>query len=139
MKKVCKFIVEHSKTILIIFIPILILCALSINKVNIEYSITSYLPADTDTKKALDIMDNEFVTYGTSTFLIRNISYDDANKLKDEIEELDGVKSLPFENTSDYYASSSALFTITYDGTEDDQVCVDAYSSLPATTTESLK
>ena len=130
MKKVCKFIVEHSKAILIIFIPILILCALSINKVNIEYSITSYLPADTDTKKALDIMDNEFVTYGTSTFLIRNISYEDASKLKDEIEELDGVKSLPFENTSDYYASSSALFTITYDGTEDDQICVDAYNKI---------
>lgn len=68
MKKICKFIVDHAKTILILFIPILILCALSIDKVNIEYSITSYLPASTDTKKALDIMDEEFVTYGTSTF-----------------------------------------------------------------------
>lgn len=130
MKKICKFIVEHAKTILILFIPILILCALSIDKVNIEYSITSYLPASTDTKKALDIMDEEFVTYGTSTFLIRNITYEDASKLKDEIEELPGVKSLPFENTKDYYSSSSALFTITYDGTEDDQICVDAYNQV---------
>ena len=130
MKKICKFIVDHAKTILILFIPILILCALSIDKVNIEYSITSYLPASTDTKKALDIMDEEFVTYGTSTFLIRNITYEDASKLKDEIEELPGVKSLPFENTKDYYSSSSALFTITYDGTEDDQICVDAYNQV---------
>lgn len=97
MKKICKFIVDHAKTILILFIPILILCALSIDKVNIEYSITSYLPASTDTKKALDIMDEEFVTYGTSTFLIRNITYEDASKLKDEIEELPGVKSLPLK------------------------------------------
>lgn len=52
MKKICKFIVDHAKTILILFIPILILCALSIDKVNIEYSITSYLPASTDTKKS---------------------------------------------------------------------------------------
>ena len=59
MKKICKFIVDHAKTILILFIPILILCALSIDKVNIEYSITSYLPASTDTKKALDIIVNE--------------------------------------------------------------------------------
>lgn len=97
MKKICKFIVDHSKAILIIFIPILILCALSIDKVNIEYSITSYLPASTDTKKALDIMDEEFVTYGTSTLLIRNISYEDAASLKESIEELPGVKSLPLK------------------------------------------
>lgn len=130
MKKFASFIVNHSKLILIIFIPILILCALTMDKVNVEYSITSYLPADTDTKKGLDIMDNEFVTYGTSTFLIRNITYEDASELVEKIEDIDGVKELPFENTEDYYKSSSALFTITYDGTEDDQRCVDAYNEV---------
>lgn len=130
MKKFASFIVNHSKLILFIFIPVLILCGLARDKVNIEYSITSYLPADTDTKKGLDIMDNEFVTYGTSTFLIRNITFDEANELKEEIIEIEGVKDLPFENTEDYYKSSSALFTITYDGTEDDQICVDAYNKV---------
>lgn len=130
MKNLCKFIVNHSKLILIIFIPIFILCAYSRNLVNIEYSITSYLPESTDTKKGLDIMDNEFVTYGTSTFLIRNITFEDAKNLSEQIEEIEGVKSLPFENTSDYYSQSSALFTITYDGTEDDQICVDAYNTV---------
>ena len=39
MKKICKFIVDHAKTILILFIPILILCALSIDKVNIDQQV----------------------------------------------------------------------------------------------------
>lgn len=130
MKKVARFIVKFSKAIIILFIALIAYSVISIPKVNIEYSVNSYLPNSTDTKRALDIMDEEFVTYGTSTIIIRNISYEDASSLRDEIIAIPGVKDLPFENTSKYYASSSALFTITYDGTEDDAECVEAYNKV---------
>ena len=82
VKKISSFIVKYSKIILVLFIAMIVYSVLSINKVNIEYSVTSYLPLETDTKKALDIMDEEFITYGTSTILIRNITYEDAYRLK---------------------------------------------------------
>ncbi len=130
MKKIANLIVKFSKLITILFVGLIIYSVVSIPKVNIEYSVTSYLPGSTDTKIALDIMDEEFVTYGTSTIIIRNISYEDASELKEQIVALDGVKDLPFENTEKYYKESSALFTITYDGTEDDEVCVNAYNQV---------
>lgn len=130
MKKISSFIVKYSKIILVLFAALIVYSVLSINKVNIEYSVTSYLPIETDTKKALDIMDDEFVTYGTSTILIRNITYEDAYKLKEEIVDIEGVKELKFENTEDYYKESTALFSITYTGDDEDQTSINAYNEV---------
>lgn len=130
MKKISSFIVKYSKIILVLFAALIVYSILSINKVNIEYSVTSYLPIETDTKKALDIMDDEFVTYGTSTILIRNITYEDAYKLKEEIVDIEGVKELKFENTEDYYKESTALFSITYTGDDEDQTSINAYNEV---------
>ena len=130
MKKISSFIVKYSKIILVLFAALIVYSILSINKVNIEYSVTSYLPIETDTKKALDIMDDEFVTYGTSTILIRNIPYEDAYKLTEEIVDIEGVKELKFENTEDYYKESTALFSITYTGDDEDQTSINAYNEV---------
>lgn len=129
MKKIAEFIVKYRKWMLILFLG---LCAFSVwgmTQVKIEYSIEEYLPASTDTKRALDVMDKEFTTYGTATVMVRNVSFDKAKSLHDKIENLDGVKSFTFENTTDYYNKSCALFSITYDGTDEDEVAVAAYNS----------
>lgn len=128
MNKIAKFIVDKKLYIFIVFIAILAYCVWGMTQVNIEYSIESYLPDDTDTKQAIDIMDEEFVTFGTATVMVRNISFPEAQKLHDEIEELDGVKSFEFKNTEDYYKQSCALFNITFEGDEDDERSVAAYN-----------
>ena len=73
-------------------------------------------------------MEEEFVTFGTTKIMLRNISFEDARALHDEIEQLDGVKSFEFHNTEDYYKQSCALFNITFDGDEDDELSVAAYN-----------
>lgn len=103
-------------------------CIWGMGQVKIEYDITSYLPSNTDTKQALDIMEEEFVTFGTTKIMLRNISFEDALVLHDEIEQLDGVKSFDFHNTEDYYKQSCALFNITFDGDADDELSVAAYN-----------
>ncbi len=73
-------------------------------------------------------MEEEFVTFGTTKIMLRNISFEDALVLHDEIEQLDGVKSFDFHNTEDYYKQSCALFNITFDGDADDELSVAAYN-----------
>lgn len=73
-------------------------------------------------------MEEEFVTFGTTKIMLRNISFEDALALHDEIEQLDGVKSFNFHNTEDYYKQSCALFNITFDGDENDELSVAAYN-----------
>lgn len=130
MKGLAKVIVNGRKFFLILFAALMVFSVWGMTKVNIEYSITSYLPPETDTKIALDVMDEEFVTYGMTTVMIKNISYRRALALHDEIEKLDGVKSFDFKNTPDYYKDSCALFKITFDGTDEDEICVAAYNEI---------
>lgn len=130
MNKIARFIVNQRKYIFVLFIGLIAYCIWGMGQVKIEYDITSYLPSNTDTKQALDIMDEEFVTFGTATIMLRNISLDDAMALHDEIEELDGVKSFEFNNTEDYYRQSCALFSITFEGDEDDEASAAAYGKI---------
>lgn len=127
MKKIAEFIVKRRWIIFIIFIIFSAYCVYGTTQLNVEYSITAYLPENTDTRIAIDIMDEEFTTFGSSTVMIRNVSFKTAKRLSDYIREIDGVKSLPFENTEDYYKDSCALFNITFDGDEDDPTSVKAY------------
>lgn len=130
MRKFAQFIVDKRHFIFILFLGIMVFCVWGMQQVEIEYDINSYLPQNTDTKQAIDIMEKEFTTYGTSTIMVKNISYSKAKALHGEIEQFDGVKSFTFNNTTDYYKDSCALFEITYDGDEDDEKCVDAYNGV---------
>ena len=76
MNKIAKFIVEKRALFFVLFAALIIYAIVGIPKVGIEYSITAYLPKDTDTAKALEIMDEEFVTYGMTKIMISNITYE---------------------------------------------------------------
>lgn len=127
MKAVAKFIVEKKNYIFILFLALLVYCVWGMSRVNVEYSIENYLPAETDTKRAIGIMDEEFVTFGTATVMVRNIRFEEAEALAQQIREIDGVKSVPFENTEDYYRQSCALLGITFCGDDTDARSVAAY------------
>lgn len=130
MKRLAKFIVDQRKWILLLFVGIMAFSIWGMTQVKVEYDITSYLPESTDTKMALEIMDDEFVTYGTTTIMLRNVSYKEAKELHDEIEDYEGVKSFPFNSTSDYYKDSCALFQITFNGDDGDPTSVAAYEKI---------
>lgn len=130
MKKIADFIVNVRTVIIFIFVGLMAFSIWGMSQVKIEYDITSYLPEATDTRKALEIMEKEFTTYGTATIMVRNISFEDANTLHNEIAEIDGVKSFEFENTPDYYRESCALFKITFAGDGDDELSANAYYTI---------
>ena len=88
MRAIAKFIVQKRAIFFILFAALIVYCAISIPKVKVEYDITTFLPPKTDTKLALDIMEDEFVTYGTATVMVKNITYDNAEKLHTEIKRI---------------------------------------------------
>ena len=67
------FIVNKRKAIEILFILAIIYSVLSINKVQVNQDITSYLPADSETRQGLSIMDEQFVTYGSAKLTVHII------------------------------------------------------------------
>ena len=84
--------------------------------VKVENDITTYLPADTETRQGLTVMNDNFTTFGTARVMAANIS-DTAGRLKDRIAAVDGVYSVDFDDTDDHYKDASALYSVTFDGT----------------------
>lgn len=123
--KFAAFVVDKRYLFLLLAVIIIIFSIFSRNWVEVENDLSAYLPDDSETKLALDIMEKQFVTYGTAKVMVANITFEDAEKLEDEIKAVKGVRSVEFDQTSDHYASSSALFSITFDYDEDnDEDCL---------------
>jgi len=130
MKKLADFIVDKRRLILILFVLLVFYSVWGMGQIEVEYDIAAYLPEETDTRRAISIMDAEFEDIGASTLIIENITFEEADGLYEEIKDIPGVKSFSFENTEDYYRESSAKFSITFDGDKNDPVSVAAYTKI---------
>lgn len=75
-------------------------------------------------------MDDEFVTYATANIMLSNIPYENAEVIADEIAEIDGVSSITFNDTKEHYASSAALFSVTFSGESKDENVITAMETI---------
>lgn len=132
MMRLARFIVDKRKALYLVFLAAVVFCAASVNKVSVNNDITAYLPADTETRRGLTLMEQEFTTLGSGQFLLTNITYDNAQQLVDTIEQVSGVSSVEFDDTDAHYIGSSALLTVTFDGEADDPVSLDAMDKVKA-------
>ena len=130
MTKVARFIVDKRKAFYLVFIAAFVFCAASINKVQVNNDITSYLPAQTETRRGLTIMDEEFITLGSANVMVSNVTYQTALDLSHKLENIEGVSEVAFDSTEEHYKNSSALFTISFDGEETDPATVEAMNEV---------
>ena len=126
MVKLSTFIVDKRNLFFLITIILVIFSMFSRNWVEVENDLTFYLPEDSETKKALNVMDGEFTTYGTAEVMVANIAYEDAERMLDDLKEIKGVQSIDFDDTTDHYNNASALYSITFDYDETDDACLDS-------------
>lgn len=124
------FIVDKRKAIEILFVFAIIYSVLSVNKVQVNQDITSYLPAESETRRGLTVMEEEFETYGMARVMVSNITYDEAEELVDRIEAVEGVKMVVFDDTEDHYIGTNALYDVTVDGEDEDPVSIGAIKGI---------
>lgn len=124
MEKLATFIVDKRNLFFLLYIFAIVFCFFSTGWVNVENDITTYLPEETETRQGLTLMNDEFVTYGSARVMVSNITYETAEQLKEDMEKIEGVSGITFDDTEDHYINSSALFDITFDGTSDEQISI---------------
>ena len=144
MTKLARFIVDKRKAFYLIFIAAFLFCAASVNKVQVNNDITSYLPSETETRRGLTIMDQEFVTLGSANIMVSNITYETAEALSEEIAAVPGVSGVEFDDTEEHYHDAAALFTVSFEGEEQApetvealervELLLDGYDYYPSTT-----
>lgn len=148
-EKLATFIVDKRNLIFFLYTIAIAFSIVSMSWVKVCNNLTDYLSPDTETRKGLTIMEDEFVTYGTARIMVSHVSYEIAENLAEQMEEIKGVSSAAFgdsdrdeadenedaepetpEDIAEYMKGSNALINVTFDGEEDDPVSVDAMNTI---------
>ncbi len=132
MERLSAFIVDKRKAFYLMYIGIAIFCVFSSGWVSVNDDLTSYLPDTTETRQGLTVMDEEFVTFGTSRIMVDNIAFDRADALAEQVRAVEGVKSVEFDGSPNHYTNGAALLSITYDGTATDEISLQALEEVKA-------
>ncbi len=130
VEKICSFIVDKRNLFFLIFALLAIFSAFAKNWVNVENSLSYYLPDTTETKRGIDLMAEEFVTYGSCTFMVANVSYEQGERLARSIGEMEGVFSVDYKDTREFYNNGSAKFAVTFDYPENDKRCIETQDKI---------
>ena len=130
MEKIATFIVDKRNLFFLLYAFALIFSIVATGWVKVENDITTYLPEDTETRQGLTVMNDNFVTYGTARVMVSSVTYETAENICSDLESIDGVTSVDFDDTTDHYKSASALFSVTFDGTTTDDISIHALHTI---------
>lgn len=132
MRKVTDFIIEKRNYVLTIFIILSVVCLYLSTKVHINYDLTEYLPSTSETRIGMDIMKDEFPELDTSALnvMFKDLSTEDKNKIKDELENIEGVSSVTYDDSDKYNKDEYTLYEITVDGADDSKNAANVYKSV---------
>ena len=132
MTKLATFIVDKKTLFFLLYIFAVIFCAFSSGWVNVENDVTTYLPEDTETRQGIVAMNDNFTTFATAQIMVSNVTYETAEELSQQIEDVEGVSMVTFDDTPDHYTNASALFDISFDGVVSDEISKQALSDVEA-------
>lgn len=130
MRKFYNWVVNHRKLVITLFTIVFIICAISQKFVKVDYDMNDYLPEDSASTVALDVMDEEFGGgVPNARVMIENVTIPEALEYKEELKTVDGVQEvtwlddvnsvdIPLEMMDEdtvetYYKDGNALFSVT--------------------------
>lgn len=130
MEKISTFIVDKRHLFFLLYTFAIIFCLFSMNWVEVENDVTTYLPEETETRQGLTIMNDNFTTYASARLMVQNISLETAEEISSRLEEIDGVDSVTFDTTDEHYKDACALYDISFRGDTMDDICIDAADTI---------
>ena len=117
-ERIAEFIIKSRYIIFLLFFAAVVFCSFSMKWTKVNSDLTSFLSPETETRRGLDIMEEEFTTFQSVRIMVENISYEDAAGMSERMASIDGVSEVAFDNTEEHYKNGSALYSITF-GAED--------------------
>lgn len=123
---------NHKKLIVFIFLVFSILCIFFSRQVKVNYNINDYLPEDSPSTQAINVMEDEFEGgIPNARVMISNVTVAEALDYKEKLLDINGVSNVIWLNDSvnirkpliiqdseiieSYYKDNNALYTVTID------------------------
>ena len=123
MERVAAWIVQQRRLLLVLIAAALAFCAVSSGWVEVDSELSSFLSEEAEARRGLEIMADEFVTYGTAEVMVEDVTPEQAHSLADTLAALDGVAMVNYDDTDAHYRDGAALYSMTFDAPEDDPAC----------------
>lgn len=130
MRKFYSIVVRKRKTVICFFLILSIISFFMKNMVSVDYDINDYLPDDSPSTVAINVLEQEFEGgIPNARVMVSNVTIPQALDYKEKLEAIDGVSAVtwlddsvdittPFDNLDEkvvetYYKDNAALFTVT--------------------------
>nr|MCR4892385.1 MMPL family transporter [Lachnospiraceae bacterium] len=140
MYRIAEFIVDKRKAFLVVFLVAAGFCMLSIGSVGVNDDLTKYLPEWTETRTGVDIMDEEFRTFGRASILVTNTTFEKGLQISKDLKEIYGVNTVDFYDPEDsnydnkdiesYYKDASAFIIVGFDGEDESDAAQEGIASV---------
>ena len=140
MERIFRALIRHKAIVVTVFAIAVIVCAVLQSQVRVNYNFADYLPADSKSTIAIDLMQEEFDEgIPNARIMLEGVTIPEALAAKRKLAELDGITDVmwlddavdirqPFalldpKIVESYYRDGNALFTLTIgDGKQLDAV-----------------
>ena len=98
-------------------------------KVNINEDIMKYLPETSETKQGIDIMDSSFSKQDSSylNVMFKGLSNEDKQSTLNELKGINNVKSVDYDETSEYNIDDYTLYKVNVDDYADSDTAKEVY------------
>ena len=116
MDKLAAFIVDKRNLFFLLYIFAIIFSLFSMGWVYVENDVTKYLPEDTETRQGIDAMNQNFAAFATGRVMVSNVTYETAEALLEQLQQVPGVSMVTFDNTPEHYKNATALFEVNFSG-----------------------
>ena len=116
------FVVKARWAFIALFLVAVIVCAVFIPSIDVKYDLSSYMPEDSNTNIALQLLKEQFDDKGMAYVMVKGIDEREATEISAQLAGIDGVNMVNFIPDSNYNTESkAALYTVIlddYDSTE---------------------
>ena len=125
-------IVFWRQIILILSALLTVFCFIAIPWVEVDESFTSYLDAESETRRGISIMADEFATYATAQIMVDDVTPNEAQAYADAIQEVEGVAMVTFDFDEHHYSDHHALYDVSFSADASDERAQTSYDAVRA-------
>lgn len=132
-ERIAAVIVGRRGIIFLVYIGAIIFSLFSMNWVQVENDVTNYLSEETEIRQGLEAMNGNFTVYSTAQVMIKNVTYEKAVELSQEITGIDGVTAAMITKDEQHYKDACALIDVNFAGTDGSRISKDALAAIRET------
>ena len=130
LHRVASFIVDKKSLFFLLYGIALVFSLFSMKWVSVENDVTTYLPEDTETRQGLVAMTDNFTTNAMAKVMVSNITFDQAEEIRDMLSDVEGVQMVSFDSSDSHFRGASALYDLMFTGGDNDEASVRAMRTI---------